>query len=268
MREVVPSALLALATLALARQATAQDFAVALGYDVRWGPLRVLSMQLESEVGGDRYHATTTLKTEGLIGRLFPWRARSESFGRREGATLRPERHRADGTYRSERRVVEIDYQPDGTVRAVITPQPEHDWRAAVPEALQRATIDPLTASLLAVGTECRGRLPVFDGRRRYDLRLEERPPAPVPGARDALYAGPARRCRAVVEAQAGFWRSDPRDSEQPTYLDVWIAAPRADLPVVPVHLELTGARGTLDIVLTAARRLPPVLAGGAPPPT
>jgi hypothetical protein len=260
------SALL-LAVLAAARSATAQDFAVDLDYEVRFGPLRVLSMELTSEVAGDRYRATGAFKTEGLIGRLFPWRAESESQGRREGAVLQPQWHRTRGTYRSERRTVEIDYQPDGAVDAHVTPPPEDDARESVPEPLQRATVDPLTASLLAVGAECRGRLPVFDGRRRYDLRLEELAPATVPESRGAIYAGSARRCRAIVEARAGFWRDDPRQSEKPTTLDFWIASPGDRLPTVPVYLELSGKRGTLAVVLTKARALDSGRSEPAAPP-
>ena len=249
------SALSLVALLALCRAAVAQDFNVELGYDVRFGPLPVLSMELTSEVGGDRYRATSALRTEGLIGKLFPWRSKAESRGRREGPALHPQWHRSEGSYRSERRTVEIDYPDDGPVRAVVTPGPEKK-RDVVPDELQQATVDPLTASLLTVGTECHGLVPVFDGRRRYDLRLEELPPATVPWSRGALYAGSAKRCRATVEARAGFWRDDPRDSDTPTTLDLWIASPGERLPPVPVYLELSGARGTLGIVLTKARAL------------
>lgn len=43
------SALSLVALLALCRAAVAQDFNVELGYDVRFGPLPVLSMELTSE---------------------------------------------------------------------------------------------------------------------------------------------------------------------------------------------------------------------------
>ena len=262
------SALPVIAVLALVRSATAQDYSVDLGYEVRYGPLRVVSMELTSEVAGDRYRATTAFKTEGLYGLLFPWHAESESQGRREGALLQPCWHRADGVYRSERRTVAIDYQPDGAVDAHVTPPPEDKVRDAVPEALQRATVDPLTAGLLAVGAECQGRLPVFDGRRRYDLRLEELAPAMVPESSGALYEGSARRCRATVEARAGYWRDDPRKSGKPTTLDFWIASPGEHLPGVPVYLELSGARGTLAVVLKSARALDSERSGPATPPT
>jgi hypothetical protein len=239
----------------LGHAAAAQDFAMALDYDVRFGPLRLLTMGLTTQATGDRYSARMVVETQGLIARLFPWRAESETHGRREGDLLRPERHRADGTYRDTRRSVEIDYAPEGSVRSRVSPPPEQDGRAAVPDALQQATIDPITASLRAVAAGCRGRLPVFDGRRRYDMQLSELPAGEVPSRR-GIYRGPARRCRALIEPHAGFWRSAPHESEAPVRLEFWIASPAAGLPAAPVYLELTGARGTLAVVLRQARSL------------
>jgi hypothetical protein len=123
-----------------------------------------------------------------------------------------------------------------------------------VSPALQQGTIDPLTATLAAIETGCRGTLRVFDGRRRYNLNMTDMGEAEVEAASQQLYAGPARRCRAVVEALGGFWQTDPRQSETPTTLDSWIAVPHAGMPPLPVYLELNGPRGTLRIRLTGAR--------------
>jgi hypothetical protein len=258
------SAFCLVALLALSGPAAGDDAVVELGYDVRFGPLPILAMEVRSEIGGDRYRATSTVQTTGLIDKIYPWRSTSESRGRRDGVGLRPEWHRSDGRYRSQRRTVAIDYPDGGPVRAVVTPGPEkgHD---VVPDELQQATVDPLTASLLTVGTDCRGLVPVFDGRRRYDLRLEELPAATVPRSRGALYAGHARRCRATVEARAGYWRDDPRDSDTPTTLEYWIASPGGRVPPVPVYLELRGERGTLGIVLTKARAVDAPNGGASP---
>lgn len=238
----------------LAAPAGAADSTLALHYDVRYGPLRLLTIQTTSMLGDTHYRMRSEMQTTGPIGYVFPWKARSESEGVRSAGTLRPQRHRSDGRFRGESRVVEIAYADDGEVRARIEPPPENDARDAVPEALQRATLDPLTASLASLLANCSGTLPVFDGRRRYDLRLEELPPAQLEKSRRRLYAGPARRCRATVEARAGFWRTDPRDSETPTTLDFWIAAPSPGVSPVPVYLELSGERGTLTIDLTDVR--------------
>lgn len=248
----VPALLLAFAV----RAAAAEDVAMALDYDVRFGPLRLLAMAMTTHAVGDRYDVRMVLETQGWVARLFPWRSESESRGRRDGERLVVERHRAEGTYRGTHRVVEIDYGADGAVRSRVSPPPEQDSRDAVPEALQQGTIDPITASLTAVAGGCRGRLPVFDGRRRYDLVLEALPDGDVPSRR-GVYAGPARRCRALIEPRGGFWRSEPHESETPARLEYWIAPPAPGLPPAPVYLELTGARGTLSVVLRQVRPLP-----------
>lgn len=229
---------------------------VALHYDVRFGPLTILSLETTIAVADTTYRSTTRMRTEGLVRVLFPWSAEAVSDGRRDGPTLTPRRHTSDGVYRGERRHVRIEYAADGGVSSHIEPPPEVDARDRVPPDQQRDTIDPLTASLVAAHRGCAGRLPVFDGRRRYDMRLEDMGPDDVAPARRALYAGPAQRCRATIVAQSGFWRAGPRDSEVPTTLDYWIATPRNDVGAIPVYLELAGARGTLRIHLTAVERI------------
>ena len=236
--------------IGLATPAVASDAAVTLRYDVRYGPLRLLSVRVATAVEGAGYRSRSVMQTEGIVATIYPWLSRAEVEGARDGTHLRPRRHRSVGRYRNEERLVEIDYDAGDRVRSRVEPAPEADGRAAVPEALQQATVDPLTASLHAAAADCQGTIPVFDGRRRYDLLLRTLAPADLPAARRRVYAGPTRRCRAQVEAHAGFWQSEPRDSEEPTYLDYWLATPRDGLPVVPVYLELSGARGTLRIDL------------------
>jgi len=228
---------------------------VVLQYDVRYGPMTILSVHARADVSAATYRATTEMRTVGLVGFLFPWTSTATSFGHIVGSDWRPAQHRLEGTYRAVRRIVEIDYGPGGPVRALVEPPPTADWRTAVPDALQRATVDPLTASLAAARAPCDRTLAVFDGRRRYNMHLrplESPPPTHLVASVDG---NPPRGCRADIEALAGFWRTDPRTSETPTYLDFWIATPEADVGAVPVSLYLSGPAGALDIRLTDVSR-------------
>ncbi len=230
---------------------------ITLRYDVRYGPLTIMSFDTTVDVADRTYRSTTRMQTEGVVELVYPWKAEAVSDGVRDGTTLTPKRHTSDGMYRGTHRRVRIDYADDGAVVSTIEPPPEEDARDRVPADLQRATMDPLTASLAAAGRQpCGGTLPVFDGRRRYDMRLEDKGPAEVEPARRGIYAGPARRCRATIIPYSGFWRSEPTESEAPTTLDYFIATPRPDVGPLPVYLELAGARGTLRIHLTAVERV------------
>jgi hypothetical protein len=148
---------------------------------------------------------------------------------------------------------VVIDYGVGGAVVAAVEPPAEDDYREAVPIALQQETVDPLTATLNALASQCRGTVRVFDGRRRYDMELTDLGDADVPRSRGAAYAGPARHCRSEMRPIAGFWHAEPRHDERPARLDSWVASPRPGLPPIPVYLELSNPRGTLSIHLTAA---------------
>jgi hypothetical protein len=236
--------------------AAAADSGAVLEYAVRYGPLQVLEMQTTTRFEGDRYHASTDVRTVGIVAALFPWRASSDSRGLRSGGDMRPQRYHTSGEYRGRQRLAQLDYDSAGGVRAHIDPPAAADDRDAVPDALQRDTIDPLTAGLSAVLSGCRGALRVFDGRRRYDLTLTDLGDADTPASRHTLYSGRARHCRATIQPLAGFWRSEPRHDERPTQVDAWIAAPRPGVLPVPVYLELSAPRGTLAIHLAAAEPL------------
>lgn len=253
-------ALLALvAATVVTRAAAAAEPGAVLDYEVRYGPLQVLALRTTARFDGDRYQATTDVRTVGVVAMLFPWSAASDSRGVRDDGIMHPLRFRTAGEYRGTRRLAEIEYPSGAGPRVRIDPPAETDDRDPVPTALQQATIDPLTASLAAVSSGCHGTLQVFDGRRRYDLVLSDLGETTTPPSRHTRYAGRSRHCRALIQPLAGFWRSEPRHDERPTQVDYWVASPRPDLIAVPVYLELSAPRGTLAVHLSAVEPLPDV---------
>jgi hypothetical protein len=233
------------------RDAVAQS-AMTAEYDVRYGPLTIMTLRATTESGDGRYRTTTTAQTVGIAGMIFPWHASATTEGRVGACGFQPIAHRSSGKYRGQRRSVVIDYDAAGAVVAAIEPLAADDYRDAVPVTLQQDTVDPLTATLIALASHCHGTVRVFDGRRRYDMELADRGEGEVPASRGAVYAGPARRCRSDIRPIAGFWRTGPRHDERPSHLDAWVASPRAELPPIPVYLELSNHRGTLSMPLTA----------------
>jgi Protein of unknown function (DUF3108) len=245
-----------LALVLLLLPAPALASGVALEYEVLYGPLQVMALQTTARLDDGRYETSSQVRTVGIAGMLFPWRAGASTVGARNDAGLQPLTHRAHGEYRSTERSVAIDYGGGGAVRAVVAPAADADDREPVPEAERQGTIDPLTATLTAVQSGCRGTLRVFDGRRRYDLALADQGETDLPAATPA-YSGRARHCQARVTPYAGFWRVSEQHDERPTLLDVWIATPKPEVMPVPVYMQLSGARGTLGFRLSSATAVP-----------
>jgi hypothetical protein len=230
-----------------------------LDYDVRWGLFSIMTLRTSARVEPDagNYRSEVLLFTRGVVSWVFPWRARSETLGRIVDDAFHPRRHRSVGSYRGEDHVVEIDYRDDGTVE--IFSDPPFDGEEPVGEDLRRSTIDALTATLIAVrapalGERCAGILPVFDGRRRYDLFLHDLGEHRLDPDRHRAYAGPAHHCRAIVRSLGGAWRDDMPYGERLASIDYFVAKVDADLPPVPVEMALKGKSGTLSVYLTEAR--------------
>src|SRR5262249_23077875 len=158
-----------LAALLMGSKAGAQN-AMTTEYKVRYGPLTVLSLHATTESTEGYYRTTAEAETVGVVAALFPWHASATTEGRLQARGLRPLAPRSSGEYRGQRRSVVIEYGGSGAVVAAVAPPAADDYRDAVPIALQQETIDPLTATLSALASQCRGTVRVFDGRRRYDM--------------------------------------------------------------------------------------------------
>lgn len=146
----------------------------AADYGVWLGGLRLGSVALRVALEPGRYRATAAARSAGAAAWLFSLTAEAEVEGALAGAIPAPERFRAEGAFGEERRRVifrfepalEIDAEPPFRERGY-EPRPEH----------LRGAIDPISAAVAACAPHpsaaAGGRtLPVFDGRRRIDLRI------------------------------------------------------------------------------------------------
>ncbi|WP_244434201.1 DUF3108 domain-containing protein [Azospirillum sp. B506] len=235
---------------------------VKAAYRVFVGGITALDVDATLEVTGDRYRIAVSATTGGTIGRLFSWRTDSQSDGLVHGDDLRPANHRQTSQLRGEPRNVTLTYGPQGDVSASVTPPPEKDDREAVPPALQRDTLDPLTAVLdllftVGASQQCNRSVPVFDGRRRYDMLFGEVGWRIVDPSRYSIFSGVAHQCRVTYKPVAGyarsssggrFWqRSNPADRPP---VNVWLAPIAAGYPPLPVRLETDSDLGSVVVHL------------------
>lgn len=261
-RTALAAAGLSLPLLPLTMVVAAAD-PVKATYRVFVGGVTALDVDATLDVTGDRYRIAMSAVTGGTIGRLFSWRSDSQSDGHVRGDDLRPESHRQTSQLRGEPRNVTLTYGPQGDVSTSVTPPAEKDDREPVPPDLQRGTLDPLTAALdllFAVGANqgCDRSLPVFDGRRRYDMVFSEVGRRIVDPSRHSIFSGIAQQCRVTYKPVAGyarsssgggFWqRSNPADRPP---VNLWLAPVAAGYPPLPVRLETDSDFGGVVVHLT-----------------
>jgi len=159
----------------------------------------------------------------------------------------------------------------NGTVKDLASESSAHDERVPLTDAHRRGVIDPVSAMLVPneglAPSACRRTLPIFDGRRRYDLRLSFKRMDRV--KTDKGYRGAVVVCAAEFKPIAGHrpdstlvaYLADGRD------LELWLAPIAGTTVLGPYRLSVANLIGSLAIeaVRYETAPLPAAEAAAAP---
>ena len=193
------------------RQATAQGRLDAK-YEATLAGIPVGKGVWTIEIGEDQYNATASGGTAGLLKTFASGSGIGAAQGRVVNGALVASSYFASTTTGKKSEAIHIVLS-NGTVKEYgIDPVPPVDPdRIPVTEAHRRGVFDPMTASLLRVpGTAdplspdaCHAGSAVFDGRMRYDLKLDFKRMETVKA--DKGYYGPAVVCTIYFSPVAGY---------------------------------------------------------------
>jgi hypothetical protein len=258
----IPLALAALLAAPLPAAAAEPPLALDLGVEIYAAGVHALSLDLMAEIDGRRYRVEGRAQTRGMMDVLVRWRSQSASEGRiASDGELRPELHRVKGEMRWSNRETTLRYDEQGRVAEVkVVPPPER--RRSVPEALSTDTLDTLSAALVALrapdaASACRQTAPVFDGRRRYDVRFHAVGEEILKPSAFSIFTGPALKCEVEIVRIRGF-QDDGEPEEDVRERKTWVWFARLpDAPVaLPVRLEIESdfGHGVAHLVRANAR--------------
>lgn len=124
---------------------------------------------------GETYRLNTLLTTAGLPRAFYEAEFRLSSEGRLAPPHVRPNRYVSNSRDTSSARKITLDYDGDGMPHMTAVPPYEPGDLVDIAPYQQIGTQDPVSAALVSVVGEanpCDRTIPVFDGRRRYDLKL------------------------------------------------------------------------------------------------
>jgi len=148
-----------------------------------------------------------------------------------------------------------VDFPSSGAPNGYFTPPPEQPLTPVAATQLP-GTVDNLTAYLLVErqighGGSCTMRVPVYDGRHRYDLDFSDVGDAVLKPSAGQKFSGPAHECRMVRREIGGFYVDKSRDEGASSGI-IWYAPllPEADL-AVPIRMEMQTEIGDVEIYLS-----------------
>jgi hypothetical protein len=242
--------------LALSNQ-SAQAKSIDLKYRIFVGGLETGEVKLQVNHGNGTYHVKSEIRSLGLVDALIEFRSRSFSKGRVINNIVSPVLHEAHNMWRGDPRSVVMKYSDKGPDMVEVAPLPEDDDRLPVKEEMKRATVDALSAALitsLSAMTEtnrCNKSVPIFDGRRRYNIHIKGEEEQAVEGP---IYSGDAYRCELKIERIAGHSRSPWMPQRDDESGEVWFARLAGAWTPIPVRFEADIGMGSLVIHLVHAR--------------
>jgi hypothetical protein len=231
---------------------------VELQYDVYGGGLRLLSIGLTVEQGPDRYRMTASFRTRGLADLFVSMATRVETQGIIVDGVPRPMRFLSNGTVRGRQRHLSIEFRARQEPLVEIDP-PDPEKRTPIPPGQLVGAVDTLTGLLqlsrsLAAGGDCARRVPMFDGRRRFDLVLSDLGTGEMKRSGYSFYEGTARVCHVRQERIGGFVLNDTDTKNRAEEGKAWIASVLPDTLPVPVRIEFDSGWGRSILHLVEIR--------------
>lgn len=227
-----------------------------LTYDLWQGGFNALVLETEIKNNGTGYRAEFEAHTNGLVGFFYPYSVEARSSGLASDPFLEPQSFRTDSVKSGKKRRQEIVYRDDGSLDVRHDPPREFKKRERVPKALMLGTVDPISAVYSVLATverlgSCEANVPVFDGRRRYDVQVSQGGQVDLAPSKYGIYSGPTTLCHVSVQRLAGF-KTKKSASHLPVTLDVWLAPIIEGAPAVPVRMEGVNSLGHMVVHLAS----------------
>ena len=148
-------------------------------YDVNFNGLNVGTFEFQSEAQGSAYTLSSTASLSILLG-AFKWTGETRASGTLGGGLPKPSAFTFAFQSNSKTGSTKMSFSDD-TVSNVTHVPPAKFKENTVPVQPQhlKGVLDPLSAILViskaAAGNPCTRRLPIYDGRQRFDLMLSPR---------------------------------------------------------------------------------------------
>lgn len=211
--------------------------------------VHVLTMRSRTNENGDRYALSLDYATEGLAKVFVDLTTRAKVSGRIIDGVADPEQFRNDSVRNGRARHSRVDYRPDGTVDAAVTPAAA----GPIPPARARGTVDNLTAYFrlerqLTHTGNCAMTVRVFDGRHAYDLVFSNAGRQMIGPRAGQNFAGPTIVCHMVRRDWLGV--ADPEADEGARSGTIWYARLIPGDLLIPVRTQMDTQLGVVDGLL------------------
>lgn len=247
-----------------------EQHVIGLKYNVYAGGIHALEATMDFNTSPDAYDVHVSANTQGFIGGLFPWSAVYTTKGHTEKGQLLPSLHKSKSVWKKSIKETNMMFSEDGQFEKAVEKEGSRiKTRDDVSDKLTLNAVDVLTATLqmlqtVSLDNNCNSTVPVFDGKRRFNLVFKKGKMTTLSKSKYSAYEGDALRCIVEVEPVAGFKKKDMKrgwlavqnhTKERDKMPTIWLAQIAENTPMVPVRMEIASSYGTVVAHLSDIER-------------
>ena len=199
------------------------------------------------EIGDTHYSATVNGATTGLMRVLTEGEGSTAAHGAISAGRVENSTYVSTIKSRKQKDEVRVTLDKGSVKDASANPPPDHDReRVPVSEADLQNVFDPMSASLLAMpgngnplaAEACQRKLPIFDGRLRYDLQFAFKRMDTVKAEKG--YSGPVVVCAVYFTPVGGYIpsRATIRYIAKQRDMEIWLAPIAGTRVLVPFRAQ------------------------------
>ena len=226
------------------------------------GGVTLGKVDLDATIRGGEYHAVSNLETSGIVNAFWQAQIQATSNGKIAGTALKPALYDSfDTNHSGKKQEVSLTYENEALPRMYANPKFPNNGYEVKPED-QKATFDPLSAVVMifaAASAEnpCGITVPVFDGRRRYNVELSKVKETAIK-MDNGLYKGRGLLCEIRYKQLAGFKPHILKENENFPKINAWIATFPSTVPgrsyAVPLRVWADTQYGVVAAVATTLK--------------
>ncbi len=225
-------------------------------YHINFLGAHIGDFKIHSSITPRQYSVQASADISVFFGAVS-WKGATSSYGLMTANGPMPQNYTFRYATSEKREAVELRFQQRMVSDIIVNP-PYHPSTRAVPITagdLQNV-VDPLSAIVLlslarpsrfAGGDACNKRLPIFDGKIRYDLVLSSKGTRPV---REGRLRGTAHVCRVSYVPIAGYKAGKSSDyASGNTGIEIWLVPMQEAGLLVPYYVQVPTPAGTASMV-------------------
>jgi hypothetical protein len=232
---------------------------VRVTYNISFNGMSVGEFVIRANLAEREYTISADAKISVLAGLIFEWTGKTSSSGRVVNNAPTPNAYSFGYEAGDKHEKIDLRFS-ENSVREVAINPPARLPAARIPvtRAHLQNVVDPLSAVLLLTASRdkgptdvCNHRLPIFDGKQRYDLVLSYKRTKRVTA--EEGYRGPAYVCKVKFVPIAGHKSGDADNNyaARNESMEVWMVPISQSNLYVPYYIHLPTQAGVATLTST-----------------